>query len=178
MYILGLSAMAHDPAAVLIGEQGGIAAIREGKLTRTRTAEGITRPAIQFWLARAGIDIGRVERSASASQPARSWRRQFLFRASLAPFTPASSAYFTSKAFGELSRELNNFRLVREMSRGRQGVVRGFDHHLCHAASGFFASSFDQALIVALDEQGDGRSGSVSIGEGTRIREIETVCFA
>jgi carbamoyltransferase len=177
MYILGLSAMTHDPAAVLIGDQGVIAAIEEGKLTRTRTAEGIPRAAIQFCLDRAGIDIGKVERIAIGSRPTHSWKRQTLFRASLAPFSPASSAYFTSKAFGELSRELNNFRLVREMSQGRQCLVRGFDHHLCHAASAFFASSFDRALIVTLDEQGDGRSGSVSIGEGTRIREIESVSF-
>ena len=177
MYILGLSAMTHDPAAALIGEQGVIAAIEEGKLTRTRTAEGIPRAAIQFCLERAGIDIGGVERIAVGSRPTRSWRRQALFRASLAPLAPASSAYFTSKAFGELSRELNNFRLVRDMAENPQARVQGFDHHLCHAASGFFASSFDRALIVTLDEQGDGRSGSVSIGEDTRIREIDSVSF-
>src|SRR5580704_1015541 len=177
MYILGLSAMTHDPAAALMGEQGVIAAIEEGKLTRTRTAEGIPRAAIQFCLERAGIDIKGVERIAIGSRPTRSWRRQTVFRVGLAPLAPASSAYFTSKAFGELSRELNNFRLVRDMAENPQAKVQGFDHHLCHAASGFFASSFDRALIVALDEQGDGRSGSVSIGEGTRIREIGSVSF-
>ena len=177
MYILGLSAMTHDPAAVLMGEQGVIAAIEEGKLTRTRTAEGIPRAAIQFCLERAGIDIKGVERIAIGSRPTRSWRRQTVFRVGLAPLAPASSAYFMSKAFGELSRELNNFRLVRDMAENPQTQVQGFDHHLCHASSGFFASSFDRALIVTLDEQGDGRSGSVSIGEGTRIREIESVSF-
>jgi carbamoyltransferase len=177
MYILGLSAMTHDPAAALIGEQGVIAAIEEGKLTRTRTAEGIPRSAIRFCLDRAGIDVRGVEHIAIGSCPTRSWRRQTLFRARLAPFAPASSAYFMSKAFGELSRELNNFRLVKAMARNPQGRVHGFDHHLCHAASAFFASSFGRALIVTLDERGDGRSGSVSIGEGTRIREIDSVSF-
>jgi carbamoyltransferase len=177
MHILGLSAMTHDPAAAIIGEQGVIAAIEEGKLTRTRTAQGIPRAAIQFCLERAGVDMQGVERIAIGSRPTRSWRRQMVFRASITPLAPASSAYFTSKAFGELSRELNNFRLVREMAGNPRGRVQGFDHHLCHAASAFFASSFDRALIVTLDEQGDGRSGSVSIGEGTRIREIEPVRF-
>src|ERR1700735_812230 len=177
MYILGLSAMTHDPAAALIGDRGVIAAIEEGKLSRTRTAEGIPRAAIQFCLEHEGIDIRRVEHIAIGSRPTRSWRRQTFFRAGLAPFAPASSAYFTSKAFGELSRELNNFRLVREMVGNPRARVQAFDHHLCHAASAFFASSFDRALIVTLDEQGDGRSGSVSIGEGTRIREIESISF-
>jgi len=177
MYILGLSAMTHNPAAVLIADQGVIAAIEEGKLTRTRTAEGIPRAAIQFCLERAGIDIQDVEHFAIGSCPTRSWRRQTLFRAGLAPLAPASSAYFMSKAFGELSRELNNFRLVKEMAQDPRSRVQGFDHHLSHAASAFFASSCDRALVVTMDEQGDGRSGSVSIGEGTRIREIESVSF-
>jgi len=46
MYILGLSAMGHDPAAALLGDRGIIAAIEEGKLVRSRSVEGIPRAAI------------------------------------------------------------------------------------------------------------------------------------
>jgi carbamoyltransferase len=177
MYILGLSAMTHDPAAALIGEQGVIAAIEEGKLTRTRTLEGIPRAAIQFCLERAGIDIAQVGQIAIGSRPVRSWRRQTLFRARLAPLAPASGGYFISKAFGELSRELNNFRLIKKMAGDSPDRVQSFEHQQCHAAGAFFGSPFDRALIVTLDELGDGRSGSVSIGEGTHIRELESVAF-
>jgi carbamoyltransferase len=177
MYILGLSAMTHDPAAALIGEQGVIAAIEEGKLTRTRTLEGIPRAAIQFCLERAGIDIAEVGQIAMGSRPMRSWRRQTLFRARLTALTPASSGYFISKAFGELSREMNNFRLIKKMAGGSPDRAQSFEHHQCHAASAFFGSPFDRALIATLDELGDGRSGSVSIGEGTRIRELESLAF-
>jgi carbamoyltransferase len=177
MYTLGLSAMTHDPAATLIGEQGVIAAIEEGKLTRTRTLEGIPRAAIQFCLERAGIDITQVGQIAIGSRPARSWERQTLFRARLAPLAPVSSGYFISKAFGELSRELNNFRLIKKMAASSPDRVLSFEHHQCHAASAFFGSPFDRALIVTLDELGDGRSGTVSLGEGTRIRELQSVAF-
>jgi|HubBroStandDraft_4_1064222.scaffolds.fasta_scaffold32530_3 carbamoyltransferase len=177
MYILGLSAMTHDPAAALIGEQGVIAAIEEGKLTRTRTVEGIPRAAIQFCLERANIDIAAVGHIAIGSRPVRSWERQTLFRARLAALAPASSGYFISKAFGELSRELNNFRLIKELAGDPPDRVLSFEHHQCHAASAFFGSPFDRALIVTLDELGDGRSGSVSMGEGTRIREVKSVAF-
>lgn len=169
--------MTHDPAAALIGEQGVIAAIEEGKLTRTRTAEGIPRAAIQFCLERAGIDIAQVGQIAIGSRPMRSWERQTLFRARLAPLAPSSSGYFISKAFGELSRELNNFRLIDNMAAGSSHKAQSFEHHQCHAASAFFGSPFERALIVTLDEIGDGRSGSVSIGDGTRIRELESVAF-
>ncbi len=121
--------------------------------------------------------MGAVERIAIGSCPARSWRRQTLFRSRIAPLAPASSGYFISKAFGELSRELNNFRLINEIAGNPPGRVQSLDHHLCHGASAFFGCSLDRALIVTLDEQGDGRSGSVALGEGTRIREIESLAF-
>src|SRR3984957_12840479 len=118
MYILGLSSLEHGPAAAIIGESGLIAAIEEGKLARTRTAEGIPRRAIQFCLESAGIKWPDVDRIALASRPGRTWSRTALFRARLALFAPQSSIYFLNKASGELGRELNNFRIIRDMAGG------------------------------------------------------------
>lgn len=55
---------------------------------------------------------------------------------------------------------------------GLLGKLKRFDHHLAHAASAYFASEFDRALIVTLDGYGSGLAGSVSVGEGNRIRRI------
>jgi carbamoyltransferase len=178
VYILGLSAMGHDPAAVLIDGQGAIvAAIEEGKLGRTRSFGGIPRGAIRFCLERAKIRWQNIERVAVASEPNRAFIRKALFRARLAPLAPISSAYYLNKALGELGRELNNSRILHEMAGGSAGRVIHFDHHLCHAASAFFGSPFEKALIVSLDNQGDGRAGLVGLGEGTRIRELSSIPF-
>ncbi len=177
MYILGLSSLEHGPAAAIIGENGLIAAIEEGKLARTRNAEGIPRRAIQFCLESAGVKWPDVDRIAIASRPGRAWSRTVLFRARLAPFAPKSSFYFLNKASGELGRELNNFRIIRDMAAGARDRVQGFDHHLSHAASAYFASPFDRALIVTLDERGDGRSGFAGTGEGKNIRELAGISF-
>jgi carbamoyltransferase len=170
MYILGLSTSEHDPAAALIDGQGVVvAAIEEGKLGRSRMLGGIPRTAIRFCLDRAAIGWGDVDRVSVATQPGRSWASKALFRARLAPLSPISSAYYLNQSFGELGRELNNLRILRQMAGMPSSRVRGFDHHLCHAASAYFASPFDRALIVSLDERGDGRAGSVGI-EGLRAR--------
>jgi carbamoyltransferase len=55
---------------------------------------------------------------------------------------------------------------------GLSGKLKRFDHHLSHAAAAYFASGFDRALIVTLDGYGSGLAGSVSVGEGSRIRRI------
>lgn len=177
MHILGLSAMGRDSTAALLGDPGIVAAIEEGKLERTRSIQGIPRAAIRFCMSRAAIDWPSVDRIAVASRPGRAWTRQAILRTRLAPLAPVSSGYFLSKAFGELGRELNNLRILRAMAGKREARVESFDHHLCHAASAFYASAFDTALIVTLDEQGDARSGFAGSGEGTRIRELESIRF-
>src|ERR1700678_485635 len=151
MYILGISAMSHDSAAVLLDESGIVAAIEEGKLARTRTIGGIPRAAIQFCLERAGITWRDVAHVAIASQP--------------------------SESSGELGAELNNVRILKQMAGVSPDRVQTFDHHLCHAASGFYASPYERTLIVSLDEGGTGRSGMVAVGEGAHIREIDSLHF-
>jgi len=178
MYILGISAMRHNPSAALIDRQGVVvAAIEEAKLGRSHLLGGIPRAAIRFCLERAGIGWSDIEQVAIASQPGHTWVRKALFRTRLAPLYPISSAYYLNKAFGELGRELNNFRILREMVGAPSDRVSRFDHHLCHAASTYFAAPFDRALVASLDRRGDGRAGFVGLGEGTRIREISWICF-
>ena len=169
--------MGHDSAAALLGDSGIVAAMEESKLARSRVIEGIPRQAIRYCLERAGIGWHDVAHVAIASRPWRAWQRQASFRAKLAPLAPVSSGYFVNKASGELGRELNNVRIVRQMAGVPDGRVATLDHHLCHAASAFYASRFERALVVSLDEKGDGRAGFVGIGEGTRLREIASLAL-
>jgi carbamoyltransferase len=177
MHVLGLSALGHDPSAAIVDDQGVLGAIEEGKLVRSRTFSGIPRAAIEFCLERAHTTLDKVERIAIANRPAQTFRRKAFLRARLAPIAPKTSAYYLNKAFGELGAELNNFRILRDMAGRPASRVMGFDHHACHAASSFFASPYDSALIVTLDEQGDGQAGSVFVGEGTRIRKIFRLAY-
>jgi carbamoyltransferase len=173
MYILGISAMSHDSAAALLGDSGIVAAIEEGKLTRNRTIGGVPRAAIQFCFERAGITWSDVAQIAVASRPSRALQR----RAGLAPRTPVSRRDFVNKTPGELGRELDDLRVLKQMADGVADRVITLDHHLCHAASAFYPSPFERALIVSMDERGNGRAGLVATGEGTLIYELESIPF-
>jgi carbamoyltransferase len=175
--ILGLSGLAHDSAAALLSDDGVVAAMEESKLVRRRTAAGIPREAIRFCLVRAGTGWSGVECVAVASRPVRTWVRQAWMRAKLTPFAPVPSGYYQTKALGELGRELNNGRLLEMLGESPHLKVLHLEHHLCHAASAFYASDADRALVLTLDEQGDGRSGSIALGEGNRLRILESIPF-
>jgi carbamoyltransferase len=177
MYFLGLSALAHDTAAALLGDHGFVAAMEESKLTRSRKTTGIPREAIRFCLERAGIEWREVSAVAIASRPWRLWARRAAFRARFLVATPISSAYYESKAVGELAAELNNQRILRLMAGDAQVPLLCFDHHLCHAASAFYASAFDRALIITFDEQGGGQAGIVAIGDKGKIRVVHATAF-
>jgi carbamoyltransferase len=175
--ILGLSGLAHDSAAALLSDAGIAAAMEESKLVRRRTAAGIPREAIRFCLERAGTGWSGVECVAVASRPVRTWVRQAWMRAKLTPFAPVPSGYYQTKALGELGRELNNGRLLEMLGNSPQVKVLHLEHHLCHAASAFYASDAERAVVLTLDEQGDGRSGSIALGEGNRLRVLESIPF-
>jgi carbamoyltransferase len=177
MHILGLSAFSHDSAAALLSEKGVEAAIEEGKLTRSRYGAGIPREAIRFCLERGKIGWRDVDLVAIGGQPVQAWLRRAMLRAGLTPVAPLSSGYYQSKALGDLGRDLNNVRILKQMYGAPRGRVVELDHHLCHAASAFYPSSFDRALIVTMDEQGDGRSGLVALGEGAGIRRRQRIPF-
>lgn len=177
MHFLGLSALAHDTAAALLGDTGLLSAVEESKLTRSRNSFGIPREAIRFCLDSASIGWGDVRAIALASRPWRSWVRRSWMRARYLPLSPVTSAYYESKFLGDLARELNNLRILRMFSGNSRVPVLTFDHHLCHAASAFYASPFDRAIVLTLDEQGDGLSGTVATGKNGQLRTEHSVAF-
>jgi carbamoyltransferase len=67
---------------------------------------------------------------------------------------------------------------IPELLQSAYGItapVRFYDHHFCHATSAYYTSNFDRALVVTLDGGGDGRSGSMYIGENGLLREIVSI---
>ncbi len=177
MFTLGISGLAHDSAAALLGEHGIVAAMEESKMLRSRTAAGIPREAIAYVLKRAGIGWRDVSDIAIAGVPLRAWAREAWFRARKMPLAPMSSGYYEVKALGDLGRELNNHRLLPLLGNSSSSSVVPIEHHICHAASAFYASPADRAVVLTLDENGDGLAGNVMLGEGDRLRPLRSIPF-
>jgi len=175
MLILGLSSLDHDIAAALLKDGQVVAAIENDKLTRSGM-RGLPQEAIRFCLEKAGAGWADLEAVAIASGPLEGWWRRSLLRARLSPLSLRASAYYEVNELGRLARELNHRRVLREF-HGPQARVRSFQHHLCHAASAFYQSPYDRALILTMDHEGDGTSGLVALGEGTKIRPLERIPF-
>ena len=175
MLILGLSSLDHDMGAALLRDGEVVAAIENEKLTRSRT-RGLPQDAIEFCLQKAGVDWKDLDAVAVASEPLHGWMRRSLLRARMAPFSAVANTYYEVNELGLLAHELNLRRLLRR-HHGPKANLQNFSHHLCHAASSFFLSPYERALIIVLDEDGDGTSGLIAVGEGTGMRVLRRIPF-
>jgi carbamoyltransferase len=177
MRILGLSSFTHDTSAALL-ENGVIrAAVEEGKLSRSKTTRGLPEAAIEFCLKQGAIQWKDLDHVAVASRPVRGWTRRSVAGAKISPFAPVASAYCQMAEIGRLAREMGHHRLLRLQDGAALDRIVNVEHHLCHAASAFFLSPFERSLIVTMDEEGDGHSGMLAVGEGSRIRVLRTIAY-
>ncbi len=71
-----------------------------------------------------------------------------------------------------------NVELDAELAKlGLADKLQRCEHHLSHAGNAYHASGFDRALIVTIDGYGSGLAGSISLGEGGKIKRLHNLRF-
>ncbi|MBS1839319.1 MAG: carbamoyltransferase [Acidobacteria bacterium] len=150
MRILGISKLSRDSAAALFDDCSLLTAIEEAKLTRLQEPGYVPRLAI----ARILENFQLMPSALSA-----------IALAELAPTSSRKNSYAAAA-----------FQQLRHLLVGNRRILR-FDHHLAHAASAYYTSGFDRALILSLDEGQGSRSGLVALGDGDRIKPLRSMTF-
>jgi len=170
MLVCGISNFDHDSALSLFNEQGMLAAVEEEKLSRTPAQGGIPHLAWQKCLTLAGASAADVSLMAVASRPRHAWLRAERLRSSRASTDGAVNS------LGQIADKLEALHQFRAAMPHQVPLVH-FEHHLCHAASAYYASPFDRALVLSLDESGDMWSGMVCLGEGEELKRMRVFRF-
>ncbi len=173
MLVLGISDLDHDAAAALLGAEGPIAALEEEKLSRTAFA-GVPQMAIERCLTEAKTQISSLSMVGVACRPKRAWLRDE--GGQWHAFAGPSGGRGQRGSQEELFWKLEQLRAFRGLAGPAVPVVN-FEHHLCHAASAFYPSGFDRALVLTLDQCGDMWSGLLAIGQGTRLNALRPMRF-
>lgn len=178
MVILGISAYYHDSAAALVRDGQIVFAAQEERFTRKKHDAAFPANAIRCCLDASGLTLHDVDFVAFYDKPFLKFER--LLETYLA-FAPRGFASF-SKAMPVWLRE--KLFLGRLLERELQAITPGFpaserllysEHHLSHAASAFFPSPFERAVVLTLDGVGEWATTSLALGEGNRLsieREI------
>jgi len=178
MRILGISAFYHDSAAALIEDGAIVAAAQEERFTRKKHDADFPRNAVAYCLEQVGQGFDGIDYVAFYDKPFLKFER--LLETYVA-FAPRGFTSFRMAIPLWLKEKLFQKRLLRDELAAHapdfdwEKRLLFSEHHQSHAASAFFPSPFEDAVVLTMDGVGEWATTSVAIGSGNRLeiqREI------
>ncbi|MBC8165226.1 MAG: hypothetical protein H7Y20_05045, partial [Bryobacteraceae bacterium] len=180
MLTLGISAFYHDSAAALVRDGVILAAAQEERFTRKKHDSGFPTHAVRFCLDQAGVSLDDVGHIAFYDKPFLKFERLLETYLSFAPrglasFAMALPLWVQEKLFQRrlITEELAGFGGSTDIA----GRLLFTEHHLSHAASAFYPSPFDEALVLTLDGVGEWATTSVAFGKGSDLQVLKEIHF-
>ena len=179
-FILGLSCFYHDSAACLIHNGEIIAAAQEERFTRKKHDSSFPTNSIKFTLDIAKIKLQDVEAIVFYEKPFLKFERILETSIAFAPygfkqFCMSMPLWIKEKLFqkdlifNELKKIDSNFKDIKK--------IKFSEHHISHAASAFYPSPFNEALIITSDGVGEWTTFSVAIGRNEKIEIVKEINF-
>lgn len=180
MRILGVSAYYHDSAAALVRDGEIIAAAQEERFTRRKHDSSFPVRAVEYCLSEDQVTLDDVDYVVFYDKPFVKFERLLETYLAFAPrglrsFQMAVPLWIREKLFQKklLNDELKSF---AKSKNGRDKLLFT-EHHLSHAASAFFPSPFEEALILTMDGVGEWATTSVAVGRGNHLEMTREIHF-
>ena len=180
MRILGISAFYHDSAAALLEDGRIVAAAQEERFTRKKHDARFPLHAIRYCLAEGGIAVGDLDRVVFYDKPFVKFERLLETYLSFAPrgyktFRMAIPLWLREKLFLK-DLLLKELRKISGSGKWNEELLFS-EHHLSHAASAFFPSPFDEAIVLTMDGVGEWATTSAAIGRGNSLEVQKEIHF-
>src|SRR5579864_7033817 len=180
MRILGISAFYHDSAAALVRDGEIVAAAQEERFTRKKHDSRFPAKAVEYCLAQDAVGLGDVDWVAFYDKPFLKFERLLETYVAFAPrglrsFAMAMPLWVREKLFQKslLRDELKQFSADFDWDNR----LLFTEHHQSHAASAFYPSPFEDALILTMDGVGEWATTSVARGHGNHLEIIKEIHF-
>ena len=178
--ILGISAFYHDSAACILKNGEIIAAAQEERFTRKKHDPSYPHNAIEFVLNYSGLKLSEVNQIVFFEKPFLKFERLLETYVAFAPkgffsFAKAMPIWIKEKLF----QKNILFKKLKEHDKNYNSDKNIFfsDHHLSHAASAFFPSPFEEAIVLTADGVGEWATTTVAIGKGSNLEIQKEIHF-
>ncbi len=178
--ILGISAFYHDSAAALIENGKIIAAVQEERFTRIKHDSSYPFNAIENILKFANIEISEIDYIVFFEKPFLKFERLLETFVGFAPkgfkqFAKAMPIWLGEKLF-QKKLLLENLK-KHKSNYDFNNKIYFSEHHLSHAASAFYPSPFEEALILTADGVGEWATTTVAVGKKNKIEMEKEIHF-
>jgi carbamoyltransferase len=178
--ILGISAFYHDSAAAIIVNGEIIAAAQEERFTRKKHDASYPKNAINYVLKETSLKLNEVDQIVFYEKPFLKFERLLETYIGFSPsgfksFSMSMPLWLSEKLFQKkilfdaLKEQDNNFNDIKKINFS--------EHHLSHAASAFFSSPYEEAIILTLDGVGEWATTTVSLGKNNKINILKEIHF-
>ncbi len=179
--ILGVSAFYHDSAAALCIDGNVVAAAQEERFTRIKHDSDFPRSAIQYCLDEGGLTLDDLDYIAFYDKPFLKFERLLETYLAIAPrgfksFSMAMPVWVKEKLFLKDT-------LLKDLGSLADGVkpdpkkLLFTEHHQSHAASAFYPSPFEDAVVLTADGVGEWATTSLSYGKGAALEILKEMHF-
>jgi len=178
--ILGISAFYHDSAAAAVVDGRIVAAAQEERFTRKKHDSNFPTHAIEYCLREAGSGLDAFDFVAFYDKPFLKFER--LLETYLA-FAPRGFRSFRMAIPVWIKEKLFQKRLITQELRDYDGDydwesrLLFAEHHQSHAASAFYPSPFENAVVLTMDGVGEWATTSVGLGSGNSLEMTKEIHF-
>ena len=188
MNILGINSFFEHPAVALVRDGRLVFALEDERLTRIKHGKAYTPyrtyipyAAIYEALSAEGLQVSDID---EISYSYNRWmhlgslwgcftgRRLSSFREEMAAFQSVANV---PRALVSGYEVPNRYRHILKTTDLRLVPYKEWDHHLCHAASAFFCSTYPSALVVVADGSGENACTSVYRGRGRTLTKVDQI---
>ncbi len=171
-YILGISAFYHDSAAAIIHNGNIIAAAQEERFSRKKHDSGFPKNAVNFVLDFAKISLSEVDHIVFYEKPFLKFERLLETYVAFAPkgfasFSKAMPIWLREKLFQK--KMIMDYLKDHDKNFKDENKILFSEHHLSHAASAFYPSPFEKAVILTADGVGEWATTTVAIGDKNKL---------
>ena len=177
--ILGISAFFHDSSVTLLENGKILYASQEERFTREKNDSSFPSHALRNLLKSNNLDLKKIDFVVFFEKPFLKFERLIETYLAFAPkglkqFIYSMPIWLKEKLF--MKREI--LRNLRDLDKNiDERKIYFSEHHLSHAASAFFPSPFEKAIIFTADGVGEWTTTSVAIGEKNKIKMHKEINF-
>jgi len=178
--ILGISAFYHDSAATLVIDGKIIAAAQEERFTRIKHDSSYPYNSIEFVLNFSGLKLNEIDHIVFYEKPFLKFERLLETYVAFAPkgfiqFSKAMPTWLREKLF-QKKLLFDNLK-KHDQYFNDQNKINFCEHHISHAASAFYPSPFEEAIVLTADGVGEWATTTVAIGKANSLEIKKEIHF-
>ncbi len=178
--ILGISAFYHDSAAALVVDGKIIAAAQEERFSRIKHDPKYPFNAVKYVLSEANLSLSDIDHIVFFEKPFLKFERLLETYLAFAPrgfksFSTSMPIWLKEKLF-QKKFLFDKLKLHDEKFNDIEKISFS-EHHFSHAASAFYPSPFEEAVVLTLDGVGEWATTTVAVGKGKDLEILKEIHF-